>query len=101
MPGEHEKAMIFILANHVMAYANLKEQKKKEVLELAATVVLYNHGYSKIYPVNALTWTWSKRLDAALFSGTSVHPLRALQKGRMPYTDKLEEAEPGYALFLY
>ena len=57
MPGEHEKAMIFILANRVMAHANLSEQQKKEVLEHAATVILYDHGYAKVYGVDALTRT--------------------------------------------
>ena len=48
LPGENEKALMFVLANHVMAHAYLGPNEKKEVLELAAMVIMYDHGYQKV-----------------------------------------------------
>ena len=98
---ENEKALVFILANRVMAHADMSKKERKEVLALAARVILYDHGYKQIKGVEGLTRTWATRLDAAFVSGADQHPLKAHYKGRTAYTDKLEKACPGYIRELY
>ena len=45
-------------------------------LELAATVILYDHGYKQASGILGLTKTWQPRLDAAFISGADQRPLR-------------------------
>ena len=37
---ENEKALVFILANHMMTHADLSEKERKEVLVLAVRVIV-------------------------------------------------------------
>ena len=101
LPRENEKALIFILANRVMAHANLGPKKKKEVLELAATVVMYDHGYKQVQGVDRLSRTWAKRLEASFQFGANTQLLNARHKGSVGYTDQLEAEHPGYIHELY
>ena len=104
LPGENEKNLIFILTNRVLTQAANKEERRRQAktaLELAATVILYDHGYKKVSGVYGLTETWQPRLDAAFISGADQRPLRSKHKGRTAYTDKLERSHPGYIRELY
>ena len=71
------------------------------MLELAAIVIMYDHGYQKLKSTEGLTRTWARRLDDAFVSEADQHPLKAKHKGRTAYTDKLKRAELGYIHELY
>ena len=44
---------------------------------------------------------WKKCLEAEFDSGVDTNPLKALHKGRIPYTEKLENEHPGYIRELF
>ena len=46
--SETVKFLTFLLANRVMAHSKLEQKDRKKVLEHAATVIFYNHGYRKV-----------------------------------------------------
>ena len=92
LPGENEKALMFVLANRAMAHAYLGLNEKKEMLELATMVIIYDHGYQKVKGIGGLTRTWARRLVNAFVSRADQYPLKAKHKGRTAYTDKLERA---------
>ena len=52
--SKHVKCLIFLLASKVMAHSNLEPKDRVEVLQLAATVIAYDHGYRSVNkaPVN-------------------------------------------------
>ena len=57
LPRKNEKALMFVLTNCVMVHAFLGPNKKKDVLELAAMVLVYGHGYQKVKSIGRLART--------------------------------------------
>ena len=79
------------------------KKEQQEVLDLASKIIFYDCGYASPGGASKMQKTWDKRLEAALNSGADTNPLKALHKGRIPYTEQLEKEHPGYAreLFCY
>ena len=103
LPGENQKALIFTLANRVIAPTDLgkKEWKEVLVLELAACIVISNHGFKGYRGAVNLTRTWGSRLNDVFEQGNNTSPLQTKYKGTMSYTNKLKSTEPGWIPLLY
>lgn len=100
-PSETVKFLIFDLAQRVMAYSNLNSKMRKDVLKLSAKLIMYDHGYKKVSGISNLDKTWGKRLEEAYLNGNNTQPLQSRHKGSTSYTDRLENAHPGYTRELY
>ena len=100
-PGELLKFLIFDLANRVMTRSEMTARKRKQVLQYAATLLLFDHGYKSVSGISTLDKTWGKRLENAYLGGSDTRPLQAKIKGPTSYTDKLEKDHPGYVRELY
>ena len=96
------KCLVFLLANKVVMQSNLPTRKQQqEALEHASKIICYDHGYAQPCGVSNMQRMWEKRLEAAFDSGADTNPLKALHKGRIPYTEKLENEHPGYIRELF
>ena len=73
------------------------KKEQQEILEHATRVIFYDYGYASPGGASQMQKTWDKRLEGALNSGADTNPLKALHKGRIPYTEQLEKEHPGYA----
>ena len=52
-----------------MVHIYFSPNKKKEVLEIVAMIIMYDHSYQKVNDVGGLTRTWVQRLDDVFVSG--------------------------------
>ena len=93
--------LIFDLANRVIAKSKLTSKERQQVLELAATIIFYNHGYKQVRGLHNLDQLWRRRLTEAYLKGANTDPLQVRHKGSVSYTDKLEGAYPGYICELF
>ena len=57
-PDENLKYLIFDMANRVTAYSNLQSRLRRQVIQHAATVLFYDHGYKGVKGMSSLDHTW-------------------------------------------
>ena len=66
---------IFDLANCVMTKSKLLYKQRYKVLQYAATVIFYDHGYKAVRGVSNLDRLWRRRLTLAYKKGDNTNPL--------------------------
>ena len=95
-PDENTKYLTFLLCDKVlMGHDSMPLKLRKEVLELAATIVMYDSGHKQVKGISNLQKTWHKRLVHYFITGANTHPFKNNRKGRTKYTDAVDFEHPG------
>ncbi len=75
---------------------NMPAGPKKQLLEDAATIIMYDQGYKEVKGFKMLETTWQTRMIGYFATGIGPAPLKSLYKGKKSYSDELEKEHPGY-----
>jgi hypothetical protein len=101
-PDERTRALVLALMGEVeKRRPNMPAGPKKQLLEDAATIIMYDQGYKEVKGFKMLETTWQTRMIDYFATCIGPAPLKSLNKGKKSYSNELEKEHPGYLHKLY